>query len=78
MKRVADHKAGVGSALTKRYKVPALVWFEEFSDGEDAIRLEAKLKSHYRAWKINRIEQMNPRWADLHQTLPGVRANSID
>ena len=72
--RIADHRAGVGSAFTKRYKVHMLVWFEEFGDIDEAIQCETRLKSYYRAWKINLIEHMNPHWADLYPTLPGVLA----
>ena len=72
VKRVADHRAGLGSAFTKRYKIHSLVWFEEYGDIEEAIEREAQLKSYYRAWKINLIERMNPHWTDLFPALPGV------
>ena len=70
--RVEQHRAGIGSAFTKRYGVHLLVWFEEFGDIRDAIQREKSLKEWPRAWKVNLIERDNPHWTDLYPTLPGV------
>ncbi len=45
------------------------VWFEEFSDIQEAIQREKSLKRYLRAWKIKLIEQSNPQWVDLY---PGL------
>jgi len=42
-----------------------LVYFEQFSDIENAIRREKRLKKWNRAWKVRLIEKMNPNWDDL-------------
>jgi putative endonuclease len=73
IRRVEDHRAGVGSAFTRRYKVYQLVWFEAFADVTEAIQKEKTLKHYVRDWKINLIERENPHWIDLYPSLPGVR-----
>jgi putative endonuclease len=71
--RVEQHRAGKGSAFTRKYGVHMLVWFEEFADVRQAIQREKTLKHYVRDWKINLIERTNPHWVDLYPTtLPGV------
>jgi putative endonuclease len=70
--RVEQHRAGQGSAFTRKYRVHTLVWYEEFSDVRAAIQREKMIKHYTRAWKINLIERTNPHWIDLYPTLPGV------
>ena len=70
--RVEQHRAGQGSAFTRKYGVHTLVWFEEFADVRQAIQREKTIKHDTRAWKINLIERTNPHWIDLYLTLPGV------
>jgi putative endonuclease len=41
--RIDQHRAGKGSAFTRRYSVHTLVWFEEFARARDAIQREKKL-----------------------------------
>ena len=78
IKRVEEHRSGVGSAFTRRYKVHNLVWYEEFADIRMAIRREKALKHHVRAWKINLVECTNPHWDDLYPSLPGVHPIPAD
>ena len=47
----------------------SLVWFEQHSTMEYAIRREKQLKKWRRAWKIQLIEEGNPRWRDLAEDL---------
>src|SRR5262245_45485470 len=35
--RVEQHRAGQGSAFTRKYRIHTLVWYEEFADIRDAI-----------------------------------------
>jgi putative endonuclease len=72
IKRVDEHRAGIGSKFTMKYKVHRLVWFEEFVEITEAIQREKTLKHFVRAWKINLIERENPHWTDLYLSLPGV------
>ncbi len=54
--RIDQHRAGKGSAFTRRYSVHTLVWFEEFASARDAIQREKKL-----AQELPRIALRRPR-----------------
>jgi len=69
VKRVSEHKNGTYGGFTAKYKVHRLVYFEEFGSMELAITREKQLKKWKRAWKIQLIESMNPKWADLFPQL---------
>lgn len=75
--RLEQHRAGQGSAFTKRYAVTQLVWFEMFDGMKEAIQREKTMKEWPRQWKINLIEERNPHWLDLYLTLPGA-TNTAD
>ena len=47
----------------------AFVSVEHHDDIEDAIAREKAMKKWNRAWKIRRIEEQNPDWDDLFETL---------
>ena len=63
--RVPSHHEGAKTAFTSRYGIYKLVWFEEHSDMETAIRREKQIKKWNRAWKVRLIEKVNPEWLDL-------------
>jgi putative endonuclease len=63
--RVAQHKAGLGSVFTSKYKLHYLVYFERSFDIEQAIKREKQLKRWHRDWKINLIKSINPEMLDL-------------
>ena len=64
--RVKEHKLKMyPKAFTARYNCNKLVYFEEFSSGDEAIIRERQFKKWKRDWKINLIEEMNPSWSDL-------------
>ena len=46
-----------------------LVWFEAFGDIDLAIRREKQMKEWKRLWKLRVIEEMNPDWNDLFESL---------
>ena len=64
--RIGDHKDGIGSAFTVKYKLKELIYFEEFPDINQAITREKQLKNWHRDWKINLIKSMNPDMRDLY------------
>ncbi len=64
-----QHKSGIISGFTQRYGIKLLVWFEEHSMMTDAIEREKAIKQWQRAWKIELIESINPKWQDLSLTL---------
>jgi putative endonuclease len=65
VQRVLQHKNKTFWWFTAKYKVNKLVYFEEFSDINEAIASEKKLKNWHREWKENLIEKDNPKWIDL-------------
>jgi putative endonuclease len=44
---------------------------------EDAIAREKLLKRWHRAWKFRIIEELNPGWRDLHESIDAI-ATLID
>jgi len=66
VKRVYEHRTEVVAGFTKEYGVHRLVYFEQHTDIEAAIRREKRLKKWNRAWKIRLIEGANPNWDDLY------------
>jgi putative endonuclease len=68
-RRVFEHKQGTGSLFTQRYGVSTLAHAEELATPQDAIQRETNLKKWPRKWKLDLIEQNNPDWIDLYETL---------
>ncbi|HEX7129112.1 MAG TPA: GIY-YIG nuclease family protein [Rhodanobacteraceae bacterium] len=56
-RRVREHKDGVVSGFTRRYRVHHLVWLEAHETMQSAIAREKA------------IEQANPYWRDLYDEL---------
>jgi putative endonuclease len=48
-----------------------LVWYEQTEDVVSAISREKQLKNWHRQWKIDLIEQFNPEWHDLYESIVG-------
>ena len=67
--RAFQHRTGAGSLFTSKYGVKMLVWYEHYGRINDAIAREKQLKKWERRWKLELIEQFNPKWADLYETL---------
>jgi putative endonuclease len=59
-KRNLEHSLGVGSKFTKKYNLTDLIYFEIFSDINQAISREKQLKNWHREWKLNLIREKNP------------------
>jgi putative endonuclease len=69
VRRVYEHKTKIIAGFTKRYGIDRLVWFEIYDDPGTAISREKKLKEWRRDWKIRLIEEQNPDWRDLYETI---------
>ena len=65
IRRVREHKMGVGSGFTAKYKLDRLVYFERFDDIRNAIEREKRIKGWLRIKKISLIVSVNPKWKDL-------------
>lgn len=66
IKRVWEHKHGAVEGFTRKYRVHALVYFEQHARMEEAIVREKQIKKWNRAWKLRLIEESNPEWRDLY------------
>ncbi len=55
--------------FTKRYNVHNLVWYELHDNMNSAIEREKRMKEWKRDWKLRLIENFNPGWKDLYDTL---------
>ncbi len=64
-RRVAEHKAGNGSAFTSKYHCVKLVYYESFSDINQAIAREKQLKGWKRDRKEALIDSINKERNDL-------------
>jgi putative endonuclease len=69
IKRVWEHKNDQVEGFSNKYKVHQLVWYEQHVDMKSAIEREKALKKWKRGWKLALIEQENPKWRDLYESL---------
>ncbi len=69
IKRVWEHKNKIREGFTAKYNVDKLVYYEQYSDPENAIKREKRLKRYKRKWKIELIEKSNPEWQDMYNQL---------
>ncbi len=69
IKRVWEHKQGCIDGFTKKYNVKHLVWYELHENIENAIKREKALKEWKREWKLRIIEELNPDWHDLYNSI---------
>jgi len=68
-RRIFEHRAEDTSAFTAKYNVTRLVYYEVFETIAEAINREKRLKKWPRAWKVRAIEENNPEWKYLYETL---------
>ncbi|MEL7005310.1 MAG: GIY-YIG nuclease family protein [Bacteroidota bacterium] len=66
--RVYEHREKINKGFTARYNVDKLVYFERFSDINEAIAREKQLKAGSRQKKIDLINKLNPEWKDFYFT----------
>ncbi len=69
LKRVYEHKSGLVEGFTKKYSVHRLVYYELAKDIATALTREKQIKKWNRAWKLKLIEEHNPDWDDLYESL---------
>lgn len=67
--RIAQHIDNINDGFTKKYCVHRLVWYEEHQTMRSAIEREKAIKKWNRAWKVRLIEESNPEWNDLKNSL---------
>ena len=68
-RRAYEHREGLVPGFTTRYQCKVLVWFEFYERMTDAIEREKQIKAGSRKFKLRLIEELNPEWKDLFETL---------
>ena len=68
-KRVWEHKNEQAEGFTRKYGVHTLVYFELYEDMSAAITREKQIKKWNRLWKLQLIEEQNPEWNDLYESI---------
>lgn len=63
-----EHKTKTIKGFSSKYNINKLVFLETFSQIDDAIAAEKKIKGWIRNKKIELIENKNPEWKDLSET----------
>ena len=76
-KRLYEHKNKIFKGFAAKYDLDKLVYLENHSNIEDAVKREYQLKNWRRGWKIALIEKENPNWLDLTESL-NYFANSTE
>ena len=70
--RIAQHRSGRGgSRFAKRYNLSLLVYAEPHATMSEAIAREKAVKEWPRLWRLRLIQESNPDWRDLYDTLNG-------
>ncbi len=64
-RRLYEHKNKLADGFTKKYNLNKLVYYEEYSEVEEAIAREKQLKGWTRAKKEILINKENPDWIEL-------------
>ncbi len=68
-RRAWEHRTGAIEGFTQRYGLKRLVFAEQHDDIRWAIQREKTNKHWSRAWKVRLINEINPDWTDLYDSL---------
>lgn len=69
IRRVYEHKHKLTKGFASRYNVDKLVYYEVWEDTFEAYSREKQIKNLLRNKKIKLIDNFNPQWRDLYDTL---------
>jgi len=68
-RRIWEHRKEIGAAFAATYRCNKLIYYEHYSDADEAFARETQLKKWSRAKKIALIDRLNPSWLDLRDHL---------
>jgi len=69
IRRVYEHKSDLVEGFSKKHKTHRLVYYEIHDTSAAAITREKQLKKWKREWKLKVIEEKNPQWLDLYESV---------
>ena len=64
-RRIWKHREGTGANFPAAYQCKKLIYYEHYSNVDEAIARESQLKKWSRAKKVALINRLNPSWLDL-------------
>ena len=64
-RRIEEHRTGLIPGYTQKYNCHKLVYFEEYSDVNEAISRGKQLKKWSRSKKNDLVNKTNPEWKEL-------------
>jgi len=67
-RRISEHKQKLIKGFTSKYNLTKLVYYEYYTDINDAIRREKQLKGWRRVRKNDLVDSVNQNWNDLLKT----------
>ena len=70
-RRVSEHRSGEIRGFTSAYRCHKLLYYEHYTEVQDAIAREMQLKKWSRTKKLALIATLNPRWNDLAPAVLG-------
>ena len=70
-RRMSEHRSGEFAGFTADYRCHKLIYYEHYSQVQDAIARETQLKKWSRIKKVALIHKLNPRWVDLGDEVLG-------
>ena len=73
-RRVQEHKSGLIPGFTKKYNCSKLLYYEVYSDINQAIEREKKVKKLSRENKNRLLDTMNPMRNDLYEEIRSLRS----
>jgi putative endonuclease len=68
-RRIWEHSEGTGANFPAAYRCTKLIYYEHYSDADEAFARETQLKKWSRTKKIALIDRLNPSWLDLRDHL---------
>jgi len=69
IKRVYEHKNKLVDGFSRRYNTDKLAYYETCNSIVSAIEREKQIKGGSRKSKLTLIENMNPNWEDLYESI---------
>ena len=64
-RRTWEYGDGIGATFPAAYRCNTLIYYEHYSDADEAFARETQLKKWSRTKKIALIDRLNPSWLDL-------------
>jgi putative endonuclease len=64
-RRAWEHREGIGANFPAAYRCRHLIYYEHYTNVDEAITREKQIKRWARSKKVGLINHMNPSWLDL-------------